>query len=199
MKTKKLFFTIAILAAIVLLSACSDSTKDEDITGLEKIEKEALKKSTLSQLSLTPSEIEGILFMREEEKLAHDVYEQLYADFGHKIFLNIMTSEQNHMDAMLRLITYYELDDSATGIPGQFNDEVLQVLYDDLMAGVTDLVSALEAGVTIEETDITDISGLIEETDVKNIVQVYSHLLSGSENHLKAFNKVLDKVEKKTQ
>ncbi len=194
---KKFQFHFLVIASIILIFGSCEGPFGQMEESFDDIE---LKKGQAQKsIELTEADSIGILFMREEEKLAHDVYEQLYADFGHKIFLNIMTSEQNHMDAMLRLITYYKLEDSATDVPGVFNNEDLQTLYNDLMAGITDLASALEVGVTIEETDITDITALLEQTEIKNIEQVYTHLLSGSKNHLKAFNKVLDKVEKKLQ
>ncbi len=78
---------------------------------------------------------------------------------------------------------------------GEFRNEELQDLYDLLMSMGTDLISALEAGVLIEETDIEDISALIEQTEVKNILQVYGHLMNGSLNHLESFKSTLDKPE----
>jgi len=160
-----------------------------------------LKKGTPKKtVELTQDEIDGILFMREEEKLAHDVYVQFYELYGQQIFLNISVSEKNHMDAMLRLIKFYGLEDSASELPGIFNNEELKQLYEDLMEiGNDDLLSALGVGVTIEETDIEDISALMEQTEVKNILQVYGNLLNGSENHLKSFEKVLDQLEKKLE
>ena len=102
------------------------------------------------------------------------------------------------MDAMLRLIEYYNLVDPTkdNGL-GEFLNKDLQELYDNLMEQAIDLTSALGVGVEIEETDIVDISGYLAETDVKNLNLVYEHLLNGSYNHLDAFNKVLEKLEKK--
>ena len=42
--------------------------------------------------------------MREEEKLARDVYLTLYDIWGTPAFNNIASSEQTHMDAVLMLI-----------------------------------------------------------------------------------------------
>lgn len=193
MKTIKIHFLL-LASVLLLLGSCEGpfSQIDESIDDVE------LKKgSAKTSVVLTEADSLGILFMREEEKLAHDVYEQLYADFGHPIFLNIATSEQKHMDAMLRLITYYKLEDSATEVSGQFNNEELQTFYNDLMASITDLTSALNAGILIENADIEDITGLIEITDLKNVKQVYSHLLNGSYNHLSSFQRILDKLESK--
>jgi hypothetical protein len=134
--------------------------------------------------------------MREEEKLAHDVYVQLYALYPQQqIFLNISLSEQRHTEAVLRLINFYGLTDPAKEGIGEFTNGDLQELYGLLMSiGDDGLIQALEVGVTIEETDIEDITALMEQTEVKNLLQVYSNLLNGSENHLKSFESTLDKL-----
>ncbi|WP_456368238.1 DUF2202 domain-containing protein, partial [Thermococcus sp.] len=46
---------------------------------------------------------------------------------------------------------------------------------------------ALKVGALIEETDIEDLEKWISETDNEDIKQVYSNLMAGSENHLRAF------------
>jgi hypothetical protein len=155
-----------------------------------------LKKGTIKKsVTLTQEEIDGILFMREEEKLAHDVYVKFYDLYANKIFLNISLSEQRHTEAVLRLINLYNLEDPAKEGIGEFKNQELQDLYDLLMSMGTDLISALKVGVLIEETDIEDITALMEQTEVKNILQVYGNLLNGSLNHLKSFESTLDKLE----
>jgi hypothetical protein len=62
--------------------------------------KEAMETEQTASTSLTPEEINNILFMREEEKLAKDVYLTLYEIWGLQIFQNIAESEQRHMDAV---------------------------------------------------------------------------------------------------
>ena len=54
-----------------------------------------------SAVQLTEAEENHILYMREEEKLARDVYLTLYELWGAEIFANISESEQQHMDAYL--------------------------------------------------------------------------------------------------
>ncbi|MFA6542753.1 MAG: DUF2202 domain-containing protein, partial [Bacteroidota bacterium] len=84
--------------------------------------------------SLSADEISGLLFMREEEKLARDVYAVLGADFNARVFLAITQSEQRHMDAVKILIDRYELADPIDGRPaGVFADHELQALYDALL------------------------------------------------------------------
>ena len=66
--------------------------------------------SAISQIpagELSEAEKEGILYMREEEKLARDVHLKLYEIWGLQIFRNIADSEQTHMDAVKLLISRY--------------------------------------------------------------------------------------------
>jgi len=55
---------------------------------------------------LTPEEEAGLLFMREEEKLARDVPLVLFDKSGLRVFENIAQSEQRHMDAVLYLFSW---------------------------------------------------------------------------------------------
>ena len=142
---------------------------------------------------LTEQEKEALLFMREEEKLARDVYHYLYNFWGQWIFSNIETSEQQHMDAILNLLVKYGLDDPVGNSGyGVFQNPDLQELYDFLLAkGINSELDAINVGIMIEETDIEDLIYYKEQTDKKDITQVFTNLLSGSENHLAAFNSQL--------
>jgi hypothetical protein len=142
-------------------------------------------------------------FMREEEKLAHDVYllfSEMYAgqEAGSKIFSRIAESEQRHTDAVKGLLDEYGLPDPAAGMaPGEFANQALQDLYTTLASvGAAGYTEALGVGVVIEQKDMTDIVAAIElSVAYADIVQVYSNLLAGSEHHLDAFLKVLDVAE----
>ena len=142
---------------------------------------------------LSPVEAQGLLFMREEEKLARDVYAVLYQTWGLPIFQNIMQSESQHMAAIKTLLDRYGLVDPATpDQPGVFQNSALQALYAQLIAsGSTSQRNALLVGKLIEETDIADLQLHLTETNHSDIRTVYSNLLKGSENHLKAFTKQL--------
>jgi len=139
---------------------------------------------------LTDTEEANILYLYEEEKLAHDIYVAMYRLYGAYIFNNISESEQRHMDSVAKLISKYELDDSVIdNDPGNFTNVIIQGEYDRLLGdGNQDLTSALEVGVEIEEMDIGDIERMLEETDKADIKRVLSNLLDGSNNHLDAFN-----------
>ncbi len=150
-----------------------------------------------STVALTPAEAAGLIFMREEEKLAHDVYVALASQWGLPLFENIAGSEQTHTDAVVVLLDRYGLSDPtvkngvANGL-GVFTDPTLQTLYDQLMAqGSVSLSAALTVGATIEDLDIVDLQSRIAQTDKTDIQLVYENLLRGSGNHLRAFTKTL--------
>lgn len=139
--------------------------------------------------TLNDAEKAGLLQMREEEKLAHDVYLKMYEKYQKTIFSNIMVSEQRHMDAVKGLLDRYGLDDPAKGNGvGVFESDFLQALYNQLItAGMVSAVEAFKVGVRIEELDIADLTALRSETDKPDIQTVYTNLLNGSYNHLDAF------------
>jgi hypothetical protein len=138
---------------------------------------------------LSAEEIEHLYFMREEEKVARDVYRVLYAEWGATVFANIAESEQRHMDAMRDLIERYGLTDPVVDDSvGVFANPELAALYAELVQrGRQSLIDALYVGALIEEVDIEDIQHAIEETDDALIRYVYENLLRGSRNHLRAF------------
>ena len=147
---------------------------------------------------LTPAEANDLLFMREEEKLARDVYMAMYDEYGLRVFNNIPKAEQRHMDAILGLLNTYGLEDPVLGI-GEFANAELQGLYDDLVAaGLQSKQDALMVGALIEEVDMEDIVAAMERTNKSDILAVYGNLLAGSENHLNAFVRNLEALTGET-
>jgi hypothetical protein len=143
--------------------------------------------------ALSQEEIDGLLLMREEEKLARDVYQTLYEQWGLQIFSNIAQSEQTHTEAVRDLLVKYELADPVTDdTMGVFKDAALQQLYTDLVAqGKNSEIAALTVGATIEDLDIKDLMDLSAKTDNEDILLVYENLTRGSRNHLRAFTRQL--------
>ncbi|MDF7798815.1 DUF2202 domain-containing protein [Pontiellaceae bacterium B1224] len=144
---------------------------------------------------VTEDEAVDLLFMREEEKLARDVYITMYALWGNRVFDNISQAEQKHDDAVFSLIEKYGLTDPALAGIGNFTNSELQELYDALIAkGEVSVLEALKVGALIEEVDIEDIVLSMERTDKVDILNVYGNLLAGSENHLVAFVKNIESL-----
>jgi hypothetical protein len=138
---------------------------------------------------VTEAEIDHLMYMREEEKLARDVYLTLYDVWGLNVFAEIAESEQVHTDAVRAKIEKYALEDPVIDDSvGVFVNQDLALLYDTLIAqGNISELDALYVGGAIEEIDMIDIQHAIDEADHRDIKRVYENLLAGSKNHLRAF------------
>lgn len=146
--------------------------------------------SNLPLETLSQAEKDGILFMREEEKLARDVYQKFYDQWATVIFSNINSSEETHFEAMLMLIEKYNLTDPATGNTiGVFANTTLQEIYDILIIqGDISEIEALKAGALVEEVDIMDLNNQLDNVvDNQDVELVYRNLLAASRNHFRAF------------
>lgn len=173
MKTKLILTTI-ITGAVVLLFAQSPPIAKDNIT----------------TDSLSKADIESIQYMREEEKLAHDVYTFYAGQYDIPIFRNISRSETVHQKAIIWLMNTYNIKDLSKEKAGEFNNRELQKMYNDLTKGTT-LIDALEAGALVEEHDIQDLEMYLQKTNNADIQRIYTNLLRGSENHLRAFSRNL--------
>jgi hypothetical protein len=148
----------------------------------------AMINSTAKQ-ALDATETAGLAYMREEEKLAHDVYARLHAKWGLRIFENISQSEERHADSIKLLLDRYGLPDPAANNPiGVFQNEGLRAIYGDLIKqGESSLKAALKVGATIEDLDIRDLEKAVASTDNEDLKLVYGNLLGASKNHLQTF------------
>jgi len=166
-----------------------------EVKEMEATEVETAVLPSVTSSTLADTEIEALQFMREEEKLARDVYLVLYDQWGLPIFQNIADSEQMHMDTILGLMQRYDLADSAANLgPGQFVNADLQALYDQLSAsGGQSLAEALRVGALIEETDIADLESRLAAIQNGEITQAFNNLRQGSLNHLRAFATMLER------
>lgn len=167
----KLFITLSMVA---VMSACN--ANDNKVTDNKQ---------------LTQAEIEGLQYMLEEEKLAHDVYLYFYEKYNLNAFGNIMKSEQQHMKAIQNILDNYGIDKINLQENGKFINPSLQNLYNELIAKGTTLKQALYVGISIEELDIKDLQEYKAKTNNELLIKVYSNLISASENHLRAFNRNL--------
>ncbi|MEA2001849.1 MAG: DUF2202 domain-containing protein [Actinomycetota bacterium] len=144
---------------------------------------------------LSEQEAADILWMREEEKVARDVYLTLGELWDVRVFTNIAGAEDMHMSSMLELIDRYDLEDPVgDNAAGVFTNPDIQALYDSLVAeGSQSLEDALIVGATIEDLDIFDLQVATAATDNEDIALVYANLEMGSRNHMRAFYRQLDK------
>ena len=203
MKTHLTKLTVALLATLVM-SACGGGDNATtasyggpalvvDASGYSSFNSTALGLSlaALPIETLSVAEQASMAFMREEEKLAHDVYAQMDTRWGAstRVFGNIANSEATHTEAVRQLLLRYSLvDPAATLAAGLFQNTTLQGLYTQLAAsGAVSLIEALKVGAAIEEIDMIDINTALLNIDNQDIRLIYDNLLKGSRNHLRSF------------
>lgn len=147
--------------------------------------------------TLTPQEQADLIHLREEEKLARDVYRYLFDEWGQWVFDNIAASEQRHMDSVKTLLDRYGIADPVgEDEEGVFVNDALQELYYSLTdAGTTSALGALLVGATIEDLDIWDLQHMLENTTKSDLTSVYENLMKGSRNHLRSFCGLLDTMD----
>jgi len=203
---------ILLVGTVLLLASCAaaplaSGSSDQTRRGIEDANPsisqgqgpdEGIHQDTMEALSdgdLTDPEIQGILFMREEEKLARDVYLALAERWGMNIFSNIAGSENTHMNSVLTLIEMSDLEDPVGDAgEGVFENQELQALYNDLVdRGGLSVEEALLVGGAIEEIDILDLQNYLAETENGALVEVYKNLLNGSINHLRSFVRTFER------
>lgn len=141
--------------------------------------------------------VDRIILLREEEKLARDVYLTLSLQYDLLIFSNIARSEQYHMDLVAKLLDRYSPDyDPAEGNKiGEFENQWVQRMFNFLTTwGERSLLDALRVGVRVEDIDIFHLEYLLDISesydDVSVIVQ---NLNAGSRNHMRSFVGALDR------
>lgn len=139
--------------------------------------------------------VETLTYMREEERLARDLYAAIAELYdGARPFSRITNSEDHHFDAVGVLLDRYDIDDPSEGLAaGTYAVAELQELYDDLLAqAATSLEAAYDVGITIEEADIDDLGLALAADYPSDVDAVLENLLAGSENHLAAYTAAAD-------
>lgn len=170
---KKMVFLV--LLTSIMLSNCSDDDNDN-----------------VALIPLSQTEINDLKFLREEEKLAHDVYLFSFEKYQINIFNSISQSEQTHTESVLALLNKYGIVDPASAQIGIFNNQDLQALYTSLTAQASiSLVEALKVGATVEDLDINDIDDFIVNTTKSDLLSVYNNLNCGSKNHIRSYSSQL--------
>ncbi len=162
---------LLVLSVLILMSNCS---KDDNL------------------VPLTENESNDLKFLREEEKLARDVYMYAYNKYQATVFNDISQSEQKHMDAVLKMLNKYSVPDPALAQAGVFVNQDLQLVYNNLILQADiSLIEALKVGATVEDLDINDIDDFTINTSKQDLLKVYGNLNCGSKNHIRSFTSQL--------
>ncbi len=109
--------------------------------------------------TLTEAQQTTLAAMTQEEKLGPDLYVAFGATYDAVVFDRIAVSETQHLSVVRTLLDRYGLADPTSGkAAGQFSDPAVQATYDRLLAqGQANEAAALQAGQTVEQTDIDDL------------------------------------------
>lgn len=128
-------------------------------------------------------------YLREEEKLARDVYRTLGDTWGLQVFANIASSEETHTTRVAARIAELGFTDPVVdNTVGVFVDESLAELFTALTTqGKASLEAALQVGATIEDLDLLDLAEKHTRTNDTVTLAIYEDLMCGSRNHLRAF------------
>ena len=197
---KKIVLIPLVLCSLLVISSCSTNEvtnssqiQEQNIEGVTTISPNDIEQqlNSIDKATISQTEIDSIIWMREEEKLAKDVYTTLGQVWGINIFTNISSAEQTHTDSVKTLIDRYGLEDPITDETiGIFKNETFSKLYQDLVKqGSSSLVESLKVGALIEELDIKDLQERV--TTTADIDLVFQNLERGSRNHLRAFTRQL--------
>jgi hypothetical protein len=187
MKQKVVLFTLLIVISTLGLAAQNSYGRGPGNKGSGS--GDCINLPQLPKEEVSDAEMQFLLTMREEEKLARDVYNHLAGRWSLRVFSQIASSEGKHMEAIKLLLDKYGIvDPVGEDIPGQFSRSDFQVLYAELTAsGDSSLGEALRVGAKIEDMDISDLMKAIAESDSQDILTVFQNLAKGSRNHLRTF------------
>lgn len=173
-----------------------DDTKQVTDTGSPysaqtSTQNDTTKDSASSAAKLSSTE-ELLLYLIEEEKLAHDVYTVMYQKYGARVFGNILKSEETHQGRVLTLLQARNIADPRSEELGVFKNQELQTLYNQLIEqGNKSELESFKVGVIIEEKDIADIGAQLATSTEQDVIDTLEILRQGSESHLRAFNRQL--------
>ena len=182
MKTSLFLLSMLVFGVFSLTTSCNKSDILVSPTVTTQI-------ADLPSEPLNADELKSLLLMREEEKLARDVYTTLFAKWGINVFINISSSEQQHTDAVLTLLNKYGLTDPVgNNAVGKFTNPDLQALYTQLVTqGKVSVLEAYKVGAKIEDLDIYDLKQALLKSDNLDIKYAYDLLSLGSRNHMRSF------------
>jgi hypothetical protein len=175
---------LAVVATALVLSvagvALADSSEDATVA---------------PAVTLSPHVEKHLVVLREEEKLARDVYTVLYARWGAEVFDKIAAAESRHMAAVEKLLDRYGIEDPVgSNPPGVFTNEKIQAAYTELVAkGMTSLDDAYRVGRAIEKADIALLRDLLGDTNRRDVTFIARNLLRASQDHLAVFTRLLNK------
>jgi len=216
---KQISLTAFMLTALLSTASCMPENSKESPSGGEFDQKQSASGGQFDQRQSAGGQLDQVesshlTFMREEEKLARDVYLTLGEMYPNQpVFSNIAgNSEQKHTDTMRDKLVQFNLPDpnpDTNDLPqsiGVFKGIEWGSYFTEKFGTLVELaeqseLAALYVGAFIEELDMKDIAVCpkvmidkgypapcgLEYTQKQALKRSYQNLIRGSENHLRAF------------
>ncbi|EIF50621.1 DUF2202 domain-containing protein [Sulfurovum sp. AR] len=212
MKKNSLFKSVLVGGLVLSIMGCGGGSSSVVESSSIPTEVEIALDAPVAKLS---QELTNTLaYMGNEERLAYDVYNALYDQYGTEQFTKIASNgEYQHIAVVQELIQKYKLSDDVnfTNVDleplgymntpieemnaGTYDISAIQTLYENLVAqGSPSEIDALKVGCIIEVVDVNDLNrdiALAESENATDIVTVFSFLRDGSYNHYWSFDKGL--------
>ena len=204
--------TALVISCFLFSSIAHGGSKQKEYQGKRKPVIDSSASKTVDE-----NERLHLVFMREEEKLARDVYTTLGMQYKNlKVFGMISKSEERHTCSVCDKLSQYGIADPVkSDNVGAFSGEEFGGYFTEKFEQLTEKGSlseldALYVGGFIEELDMLDIKQCPEVivktidsiksvndcgkiyTDNADIQRLYQSLLEGSESHLRAFVKNIE-------
>lgn len=138
-------------------------------------------KGALADKDLTINDM--LMYAVQDEYLAHGEYLAIVNKFGsQKPYTNIISAEETHLAYLKEVYLAYGLD-----FPADTSQEHIVI--------PTDLLEAAKTGVQAEIDNIAMYELFLTYDLPENVFEVFSALKSGSDSHLLAFQKQVDKLK----
>jgi len=214
MKNNIIKSLLAVSSAILIVGCGSSGSENDSSTSTSDLPSQVQDAIDAPRSILSQELTNTLSYMGNEERLAYDVYNELYRQYGTKQFTNIATkSEYKHITAVQQLVQKYKINDDINftnvDLPalgymntpiedmqaGTYDIAKIQKLYDDLIAiGSTSEIDALKVGCMVEVVDITDLDAYIilaEQSNASDVIDVFNFLRDGSYTHYWSFDEGL--------
>jgi len=191
---KKILFSTITLTALVTLTACVQNPSRQNGYYNQNSQNNQISQTTSASM-LSPQLKSSLQYMYNEERLAKDIYLNIYKKQPIQQLYNIATrAETKHIDAVNQLAAKYALT-KANYPSGKYPEQELQNLYNRLYnKGIRSQKDALEVGCMVEVVDINDLNkyiGQAQASNAQDILSVFNRLRMGSYNHYWAFDRSL--------
>jgi len=193
------------LSTLILLNGCDNSNNDNSDGNKQSDSPSSIDLSTYNQDALSTEQKYSLAHMWNEERLAHDVYQNLNKLYPTKQLENISTrSETVHIKLVENLVEWYDINVTNLGDytihyskaeleamgSGVYGVPAIQDLYDALyQEGSASQIDALKVGCKVEVVDVDDLDKYILEAQTNQaLIDTFNILRDGSYKHYWSFD-----------